>query len=56
MSDLNSDTLRCRFAIDKWEPEVEYKVLKKVAIGKWFFGLLTVYRYYWSDWIGTKDE
>jgi hypothetical protein len=54
MKDLNSDTFRCRFVIDKWEPEVEYRVLKKVAIGKWFFGVFTIYKYYWSNWIGER--
>ena len=56
MNDLNSDTFRCRFVIDQWEPEVEYRVLKKVAIRKWFFGLITVYKYYWSEWIGEKKR
>jgi hypothetical protein len=53
MKDLNSDTFRCRFVIDKWDPEVEYRVLKKVAIGKWF-GVFTIYKYYWSNWIGES--
>jgi hypothetical protein len=55
MRDLNSDTFRCRFVIDKWEPEVEYRVLKKVTIGKWFFGVFTIYKYYWSNWIGGEE-
>jgi hypothetical protein len=55
MKDLNSDTFRCRFVIDKWAPEVEYRVLKKVAIGNWFFGVFTIYKYYWSNWIGGAE-
>ena len=53
MNNLNSNTFRYRYVVDKWKPE--YKTLKKVAIGKCFFGLITVYKYYWSDWVTLES-
>ena len=55
MNNLNSNTFRYRYVTDKWKPECEYRTLKKVAIGKCFFGLITVYKYYWSDWVTLES-
>lgn len=54
MNDFNDDFLRIRNIPDRWQPEIEHRTLIRIQVGSWFFGLLPVYKYVYSDW--GKDE
>jgi hypothetical protein len=47
----DSEFMRMRYVADRYEPVIEYRTLEREQVGTWLFGLLPVYRYFYSDWI-----
>ena len=50
MNNYESDTLRIINKPDKFIPEIWTRQLERVKIGTWFFGLLSVYEYRFTEW------
>jgi hypothetical protein len=50
MNDFNDDFLRIRNVPNQWLPEIEHRQLYRVRVDTWFFGLLPVYEYRFTDW------
>jgi hypothetical protein len=46
----DEEFMRMRYVADKYEPVIEYRTIKREKVGTWLFGLLPVYRYFYSDW------
>jgi hypothetical protein len=46
----DDEFMRMRYVTDKYEPVIEYRTIKREKVGTWLFGLLPVYRYFYSDW------
>ena len=46
----DDEFMRMRYVADKYEPVIEYRTIKREKVGTWLFGLLPVYRYFYSDW------
>jgi hypothetical protein len=46
----NDEFMRVQYVVDKFEPIIEYRTIKRKKVGTWLFGLLPVYRYFYSDW------
>ena len=50
MNNYESDTLRVINKPDKFVPELWHRELERVQVGTWFFGLLPVYEYRYTEW------
>ena len=35
---------------DQYVPEIWHRELERVEVGRWFFGLLPVYEYRYTEW------
>ncbi len=46
----DDEFMRMRYVTDKYEPVIEYRTIKREKVSTWLFGLLPVYRYFYSDW------
>jgi len=46
----DSEFVRMRYVADRYEPVIEHRTIKREQVGTWLFGLLPVYRYFYSDW------
>lgn len=46
----NDEFIRVQYAFDKYEPIIEHRTIQKTQVGSWLFGLLPVYKYFYSDW------
>lgn len=46
----DSEFVRMRYVADRYEPIIEHRTIKREQVGTWLFGLLPVYRYFYSDW------
>lgn len=46
----NDEFLRIRYVPYQEAPIVEYRTIEKERVGTWLFGLLPVYRYFYSEW------
>lgn len=46
----DSEFMRVRHVVDKYEPVIEYRTVEREQVGTRLFGLLPVYRYFYSDW------
>jgi hypothetical protein len=47
---MSDKFFRTRYAFDKWHPTIEYRTLERKNVGSWLFGLLPVYKYFYSEW------
>jgi hypothetical protein len=47
---MSDKFIRTQYAFDKWHPTIEYRTLERKKVGTWFFGLLPVYKYFYSEW------
>jgi hypothetical protein len=46
----NDEFMRVQYVVNKFEPIIEYRTIKREKVGAWLFGLLPVYRYFYSNW------
>jgi hypothetical protein len=46
----NDEFIRMRYTLDQMEPTIEHRTIEREQVGTWLFGLLPVYRYYYSEW------
>ena len=46
----NDDFIRVRYIPEQDAPIAEYRTLEREQVGTWLFGILPVYRYYYSEW------
>jgi len=46
----NDEFMRVQYVVDKFEPIIEHRTIKREKVGTWLLGLLPVYRYFYSDW------
>lgn len=46
----DDEFVRMRYKADKYS-SIEHRTIKREKVGTWLFGLLPVYRYFYSDWI-----
>jgi hypothetical protein len=46
----DDDFIRVRYTVDRMNPIIEHRTLEREQVGTWLFGLLPVYRYYYSEW------
>jgi len=54
MNNYESDTLRVINKPDKFAPELWHCEIERIKIGTWFFGLLPVYEYKYTEWKKEK--
>lgn len=54
LTNYEDETIRIINKPDQYWPEVWYREIREVYVGKWFFGLLPMYRYEYTEWM--KDE
>lgn len=45
-----SEFYRVRNVPHQYEPIIECRKLNRKKVGTWFFGLLPVYEYYYTEW------
>jgi hypothetical protein len=50
MDDYEDDFIRIRKRLDQYAPEIWHRELERVKVGTWFFGLLPVYEYRYTEW------
>jgi hypothetical protein len=48
---LDTDYMKVTYALDQFKPVIHTRTLEREQVGTWLFGLLPVYRYFYSDWI-----
>jgi hypothetical protein len=46
----NDDFIRFQYVSYQEAPIIEHRTLEREQVGTWLFGLLPVYRYYYSEW------
>jgi hypothetical protein len=46
----DSEFMRVRYVADRYEPVIEQRTIERKKVGTWLFGLLPIYRYFYSDW------
>jgi len=46
----NDEFLRMLYVPYQEAPIVEYREIQKEKVGTWLFGLLPVYKYFYSEW------
>ncbi len=51
----NDEFIRVRYVPYQLEPIFEHRTIKKEKIGTWLFGLLPVYKYFYSEWIKESE-
>jgi len=56
LTNFQDNFIRIRNRPDQYMPEVEHRELKRIKVGTWLFGLLSIYRYELTDWQGDKNE
>jgi hypothetical protein len=47
----NDEFLKARYNFNTWRPSVRSRKLKMIKTGTWMFGLLSSYRFVYTDWI-----
>jgi hypothetical protein len=45
---MSNEFSQVRYRLDRFQPDIKHRVLKRIKVGTWFFGLLNVYHYYWE--------
>ena len=50
LTNFEDDFLRIYNRPDQYAPEVWHRKLERVKVGTWFFGLLPVYKYFYTEW------
>lgn len=50
LTNFEDDFLRIYNRPDQYMPEIWHRKLERVLIGTWFFGLLPVYEYRYTEW------
>jgi len=46
----NDEFLRVYYVLYQEAPIIEYRKIEKEKVGTWLFGVLPVYRYFYSEW------
>ena len=54
LTNHQDDFIRVRNRPDQYMPEIEHRHIERVKVGTWFFGLLPVYEYRYTEW--EKEE
>lgn len=54
LTNFEDDFTRIRNRPDQFLPEIWHRRLEQVEIGTWFFGLLPIYEYRYTEWV--KEE
>ena len=54
LTNYQDDIIRVRNRPDQAKPEVQHRELERVKVGTWFFGLLPVYKYQYTEWKTQK--
>ncbi len=50
LTNYEDDFLRIRNRPDQDKPEIWHRELERVLVGRWFFGLLPRYEYFYTEW------
>lgn len=46
-----ADFIRIIYKVDQYKPEVWHRALERVKVGTWFFGVLPIYVYQYTEWV-----
>ena len=50
LTNFEDDFIRIYNRTDQYAPEIWHRKLERVQVGTWFFGLLPVYKYFYTEW------
>ena len=56
LADYEDDFLKIRNRPDQYMPEIWHRRLERVLVGHWFFGLLPVYQYVYTEWTKENED
>lgn len=55
LADFEDDFLRIKNLPGQFMPEIWHRELKEVLVGHWFFGLIPIYDYVYTDWVKQEN-
>jgi hypothetical protein len=50
MNNYEDDFIRIINKPDQYAPEVWYRQVERIEVGRWFFDLLPIYKYQFTEW------
>lgn len=54
LTNFEDDFTRIYNRPDKYMPEIWHRSIERIKVGTWFFGLLPIYEYRYTEW--KKEE
>lgn len=55
LTNYEDDFIRIRNRPDQYMPEIWHRKLERIKIGTWFFGLIPIYKYRYTQWEKQND-